>query len=70
VLILRSDHDLGAELRPFEYNVLSRRRVRRRYRFDVLVARGGSVEYDEYAQFFQEVKGRPGLRKGILKVLP
>jgi predicted nucleotidyltransferase len=39
LLILRSDHDFSAELRPFEYNVLSRRRVRQRYRFGILVAR-------------------------------
>ena len=35
VLILRADHTLGAPVRPFEYNVISKRRVRRRHGFDV-----------------------------------
>ena len=37
VLILPERHDFNAVLRPFEYNVLSRRRVFKRYAFDVLV---------------------------------
>ena len=40
------------------------------FRFDILVAPEGSVRYEQYVNFFQQVKERPGLRKGILKVLP
>jgi len=68
VLVLKAGHDFTAELRPFEYNVLSRRRVRQEYRFDVLVAVEGSPEYQKYADFFQQVRDRPQLRKGILRV--
>lgn len=70
ILVVRPDHDFHADLKPFEYNVLSRRRVRGRFRFDILVAPEGSVRYEQYVNFFQQVKERPGLRKGILKVLP
>lgn len=47
VLILPENHDFAADLRPFEYNVLSRRRVHKRYAFDVLVAREKSPELVE-----------------------
>lgn len=68
VLILAHSHDYSVELRPFEYNLLSRRRVARRYAFDLLVAREGSPELHEYAEFFQQVRGEPHRHKGILKV--
>jgi hypothetical protein len=70
ILILRPDHDYRVELRPFEKNALSRRRVRRRFRFDVVIAREGSDEYEQSVSFFQGVKGRSGLRKGVVKVIP
>ena len=70
VLVLSAAHDLTAELRPFEYNALSRRMVRKRYGFDLLSARAGSQELDEYIEFFQQVRGDPDRRKGLLKVLP
>lgn len=69
VLILPADHDFAADLRPFEYNVLSRRRVFKRYGFDVLVARENSPELVEYVAFFQQIRGETDRRKGILKVL-
>jgi len=70
ILVLRQDHDFSADPKPFEYNVLSKRRVRGRFRFDILVAREGSAEYEQGVNFFQGVKGRPDLRKGVVKVLP
>ena len=69
VLILPADHDFAADLRPFEYNVLSRRRVHKRYAFDVLVARENSPELVEYVEFFQQIRGETDRRKGILKVV-
>jgi hypothetical protein len=70
ILVLRPDHDDQAELRPFEYNALSKPRVRRRFRFDVVSAREGSDEYEESVGFFQLVRGRSDLRKGVIKVIP
>ena len=70
VLILRTNHDFTATLRPFEYNLLSRRSVFKRYAFDVLVAREHSPELLEFVHFFQQIRGETDRRKGILKVLP
>jgi hypothetical protein len=69
IAVLKPDHDFSAELRPYQANVLSNRHVRRRYGFDVLVAREGSEEYTEYTAFFQQVRGKPELNKGILRIL-
>ena len=68
VLVLSKDHDLTVDPSPMQYNVLSSRQVRARYGFDVFVARETSKEYEEYVEFFQQVRGEPGLRKGVLKV--
>jgi hypothetical protein len=70
ILILRPDHEDRVELRPFEYNAVSKPRVRRRFRFDILIARRGSDEHGKYLDFFQRVKGRPDLRKGVVEVRP
>jgi len=58
----------SAKLRPFEYNVLSRRQVRKRYRFDILVGQAAQVELQEYIDFFAQVRGAPGRTKGMLRV--
>ena len=70
VFVLKREHDFGAELRPFEYNVLSRKSVRRMYQFDVLLAEEGEPEFDEYFAFFAQVRNEPDLTKGMLKVIP
>jgi hypothetical protein len=41
ILILAASHEFAGELNPVAYNVLSKQRVRRRYGFDLLVAREG-----------------------------
>jgi hypothetical protein len=68
ILVLAGSHDFSAQLRPFEYNVLSRRQVRKLYGFDILVAPLASAVYAEYVAFFQQVRGDPGRRKGVLRV--
>ena len=56
ILALRADFDLAQELRPFEYNVQSKRMVSRLYGFDVLPAVDGSVAYDKYISDFSRVR--------------
>ncbi|MGC2303800.1 DUF6932 family protein [Candidatus Binatus sp.] len=53
------------DLSPYTANLISASRVRRAYGFDILVAPRGSILQDDYLDDFQDVKGRPGLRKGI-----
>lgn len=53
---------------PSVYNATSRRRIRKKFPFDVLVAADGSVEYDRFVEFFAQIKEGPGLEKGLLRV--
>lgn len=68
LMIISPQHDFSAELRPSEYNVLSKRRVHQRFGFDLLVARTGSEEYRRYVEFFQQVRLEPGSKKGIRRI--
>lgn len=70
VLVLPAGHDYSATIRPFEYNVLSRRQVQKRYGFDVLIAESGRPKLDEYIEFFSQIRGLSGLKKGLLRVRP
>ena len=56
ILLVRADFDLSAEMRPTEYNVQSKRAVRRRYGFDVLPAVEGSESYEEYLGLFSQIR--------------
>jgi len=51
-----------------EYNVVSKGSVRRRFGFDLLLAREDSDELRRYARFFQQVRFEPEKRKGILRI--
>lgn len=68
VLVVPANHDFSADFQPSEYNVLSKRRVNRRFGFDLLVARADSEEYRRYVGFFQQVRLEPGRKKGILRI--
>jgi hypothetical protein len=56
ILVLRSDFDPAVELRPMEYNIQSKRTVKKLYGFDVLPAIQGSETYEEYVQLFSQVR--------------
>lgn len=74
IVALRSDFDLSQELRPFEYNVCSRRMIQRQYQFDAFVQVDGSEEYLGSVNFFSRVREgdaafKSGRRfKGLLRV--
>ena len=68
ILVLAAAHDFSADLLPDEYNVLSKRRVYRKYGFDLLVASAGSEPYRRYVTFFQQIRFEPARAKGILRV--
>lgn len=68
VVALEPNHDFSQELAPAHYNAISRRRVKRRYGFDVLVAPEDSAAIQSHLAFFQRT--RDGRVKGILKVQP
>lgn len=68
ILVVTPDHSFAADLSPLEYGVLSKRRVHRRYGFDLLVACDDSDEYRRYVRFFQQIRFEPSHTKGILRL--
>ncbi|MCX7824273.1 MAG: hypothetical protein N2689_01785 [Verrucomicrobiae bacterium] len=68
VLVLPQGYDFTGDLSPDEYNLLSTRRVRKTFGFDMFVAEDESQEYERYISFFQDVKNQPGELKGVLRV--
>ena len=70
VLVLRDDYDLSRSVSPFEYNLWSRRRVRRVFGFDLFAVRPNSIDYTRFVDFFSQVRSQPGLIKGLVRVQP
>jgi len=70
LLALREGIDFSQDFAPTDYNAISKRKVRTRYKFDLLVAPEGTTAYSEHLAFFAQVRGRPQLQKGLLKVTP
>jgi hypothetical protein len=68
IVVFPADNDFAAELRPFEYNVVSRPQVRRIFRLDALFAAEGQPELAEQVAFFGRVRERADVRKGMLRV--
>ena len=68
ILVLRPSHEMTLPLRPFEYNVVSRRQVRRQFGIDALITREGRPEFSEYLGFFAGVRGKPNARKGLVRL--
>jgi hypothetical protein len=68
VVVVSSGHDFAADLLPSQYNLLSKFRVRKRFGFDMVAVREDTTGFDEAAAFFQQVRNRPHLRKGILRL--
>jgi predicted nucleotidyltransferase len=68
IIVIPADSELKRDLLPGEYNVLSKKRVRAQFGFDVVAVRENTVELDEAIAFFEQVRGRPNLRKGIIKL--
>jgi hypothetical protein len=70
IVSLPRSFDPLMELTAMETNLLDARYIRRHYQFDVRVVREGRPEYHEIVAFFEQVKGRPALRKGLLRLIP
>lgn len=68
VIVLPEVFDFSVELRPFEYNSISKSRLYRKYGFDVFVVSKHSFQYQESVKLFQDVKDFPRLRKGVLRI--
>jgi len=69
ILVVKEDFNLAFDLLPTQYNLISRTRVQRSFGFDIVTVRAGNPEVDEAFTFFQQVRGRPDDRKGILRII-
>ena len=68
VVVVAAAHEFLTELSPVHYNLLSQRRVRSRFGFDIVVVTNDSEKLEQAVHFFQQVKQRPGEKKGILRI--
>lgn len=68
IVALPPDHNWFADLNPADYNLVSRRAIRRRFAFDVLLAADGDAEYKGYVEFFSRVREDGSIRKGMLRI--
>jgi hypothetical protein len=68
IAVLAPDHDFERDLTMSEYALISRPLIRRRFGFDVALARRDSQLYDSYVEFFSRVRETPHLRKGLLRL--
>jgi hypothetical protein len=76
VLVLPSDWDTQAEVKPFQYNLVSKRAVGRTYPIELFVVKCGSIDEARWIEYFGQVNpdwtkqfGWPNdLRKGILRI--
>jgi hypothetical protein len=69
LLIVDTNHDFSATLRPSQYNLLAQKRVRKRFGFDIVVVKDGSDNLQQAIEFFQQVRQKAGWKKGILKIV-
>jgi hypothetical protein len=68
VLVVESSHDLSTDLSAVAYNLLAHHRVHRQFGFDIVVVKNDSENLKLAVAFFQQVKQRPDLKKGILRI--
>lgn len=76
VVVLGDGWDWNAELKPFQYNVLSKHRVKKQYGFDAFFVRPGSAQEAEWLAFFGTVNVKwstafrwpDKLAKGIVRI--
>lgn len=68
VAVLRPGHNFERDLPMSEYTLVSRTLLRRRFGFDVIIAEQESQLYNNYVEFFSQVREDPAARKGLLRV--
>ena len=76
ILVLPTDWDLTKDLLPFQYNLVSKRDIKRKYPFDCKAVRSGSPEESEWIEFFSQVNVKwyepyqfsVGATKGLVRI--
>ncbi len=78
ILVFPADWDLDASLRPFEYNLVSRRSTKKEYQIEVYTVTVGSANEVKFMTLFAEIRlewcqqfGWPADdRKGLVRIVP
>lgn len=68
VLVVSVGFDFSVDLAPTVYNLMAQRYMRRQFGFDIVVAQEGSENLAQAVSFFRQVKQRPGVMKGVLRI--
>ena len=68
LLELASTHEMSGRLRPHQYNVVARSRAGKMSSIDLFAAPIESLRHVEFIEFFQLVRDRRDVRRGILRV--
>jgi len=76
VLVLASNWDLTADLRPFQYNLVSKRDVRRRFPIEVFPVLEGSDAEKKWTEYFHQINIKwyephdfaVGSKKGLVRI--
>lgn len=76
VLILAEDWDLSTDLRPFQYNLVSKRDVKRSFPIEVYPVIAGSDPEQKWTDFFQKINIKwyqphgfeNGSQKGVVRI--
>lgn len=55
ILTLPEKWDVSAELPPYQYNLVSKRRVKQEYGLEIVVVGEGSVDEEEWVAFFSGI---------------
>ncbi len=55
ILVLPEDWDMDADLKPYQYNLVSKKRIKQEYRFDVFAVQKGSLDEQRWINFFSGV---------------
>ena len=77
IVVLPKGWDWNAGLKPFQYNVISKRRVKREFAFDLFVVEANSKEEEKWVRFLSGVNvkwcdllGWPlNSKKGLVRVI-
>ena len=76
ILVLAESWDMTQSLRPFQYNLVSKKAVKRNFPFDLFTVRSGSAEEAYWTNFFFKVNVKwydeydfpDGSTKGLVRI--
>ena len=76
ILVLAEDWDLGADLKPYQYNLVSKRDVKRKFPIEVYPVIAGTEAEKKWTDFFHKINIKwyepfsfaTGAQKGVVRI--